>query len=140
MIQRFHCDSTVLFSMIVLPFFLSCAGQSPKQQLIGEWKGNQQGNGAGSFVFMEDGNAQMTEDGVTYSGETLGGFMRWKVDPSQSPMHLDLTMANTIGEKTTLPMLLRFINHDKIEVALLSSSRQDFESIPDHRRIILERQ
>ena len=63
---------------------------------------------------------------VIADGPSVGGSATWRLDTHQTPMHLDFVTKLSSGEETILPMIVRFISDQQIQIRI----SEDMQSRP----------
>jgi len=114
-----------------------------EDQIVGEWKGSNEGTIV-TFIFNADGTANMIEgNNVLESNAEVK--IKWSIDDSQDPMHLDITFVDTVkGEAVTLRMIARLIGKNKLHLGMMSDDPSDrptsFLNVKPDDKTILDRQ
>lgn len=134
--------SYLLFSILLVLFVASCS-KSLHNKIIGEWKGTDHTGATASFVFYADGNAKMIQGNLVIDGQPQGRTVTWELNDTQSPMHLDLIVTLKDGKSKKLPMIVRFITDNKIQLRMsadMTSRPTEFLDSDQINQIILLKQ
>src|SRR5262245_26630882 len=102
--------------LIVLALIGHGCSKKPDDRLIGEWKGTDSGGNIGSFIFNRDRTVRMVMGNVVLDGPTVGGKVEWRIDATRDPISLDLVVTRQSGEQDVLPMIIRFITDQKLQL------------------------
>jgi len=94
-------------------------------QLLGEWRTR-----GDSFIiiFSENGSVKTVRDGITIDRTPNGATLKWRIDASKKPIHLDLFMRFPSGNEKVVPAIIEFISADK----MWTKSSHGFKSRPTH--------
>lgn len=125
-----------LHGVFVLLFLLASCARSPEGKLIGEWKGTDNTGKTASIVLNENSQARFIIGTVVLEGS-------WKLDASRNPIELDLTVQRPSNETATIPMILRFLTENKIQLRMSNDEMSrpvDFSGKDERNQIVLERQ
>jgi len=122
-------------------------GSAPEKKLIGEWKGTDGTGKTMSLVFNEDGSMMLIDGNTVFEASEDIESVRWKLDTSQAPMHLDVVITSKSQEQepAILPLIARFVGDNKLQVRLESSSNLKnrplgFTTQKDNDQVVLVRQ
>lgn len=138
----------LLIALCIVFHLASCAISSERKlsqenKLVGEWIGTDSTGKTGTFIFNNDGSAKLIKDNKVFDGSSVGGALTWKLDDNHDPMHLDLVMSNKSGGSRKLPMIIRFLGENKLQVCISEDKKSrpiGFLEAEDKNQIILKRQ
>jgi hypothetical protein len=103
-------------SLTAVALVVCSCSKTTEDKLIGEWKGTDSGGKTASFVFNRDRSVRMLMGNLVVDGPTLGGKVEWRVDATHEPMSLDIVATAPSGQQSVLPMIIRFITDQKLQV------------------------
>lgn len=101
------------FSFVVVT---ACYAKSPNERIVGSWKGADPTGATATLVLNKDGTAEMIQGNVVLHSSSVRGTVTWRLDSGHDPMYLDLVLRKDSTTIATLPMIVRFIGKNKIEV------------------------
>lgn len=107
-----------------------------QKKLVGEWKGIDHRGEITSIFLEENGQAKFILGTVVLQGG-------WKLDASRIPIELDLTVQRPSTETATIPMIVRFLTENKIQLRMgdnMLSRPIGFSAEDERNQIVLERQ
>ena len=107
--------------VVVISIVCLCCGWSFSDQdpLVGVWTGVDDGGECNSLVFYADGSAALMLEGkFLMDGESVGGSLRWKIDRTKNPVHLDLIATKADGEVRSLLLIIECISDKTILVKM----------------------
>lgn len=126
-----------------LILFIGACSQSPEELLVGDWKGLDGTGQTASLVFNQDGTVAMIQGSTVLDGKSIGGEVRWTLDATKDPMHLDVVVSPSSGQKSYMRMILRFITNDKVQARMSEGGitrPTGFSAAEDAYQVLLERQ
>lgn len=95
---------------------------SVEEKLVGEWVGTDYIDQSATFIFNEDKTAMMIVGNIVYDSKSNDVF--WKINNTYDPIHLDIVMKkNNLEEELILPMIVRFITSEKIQICAGEGAR-----------------
>ena len=103
---------------ILLVFALVSCAKRPAQLLVGEWEGTDHKGETAALIFYADGTARFLQGNLVMDGSSVGGKVTWRLNESQNPMHLDLIITTTAGQPKILPLIIRFVTEQKIQIKM----------------------
>ena len=123
---------------IAITLIASSCSKTPEDKLIGEWKGTDSRGETASFVFNPDRSVRVVMGNLVLDGPTLGGKVEWRVvrtpvvskmpwkrsprgwanQPPGSRIALDLVITPQSGQQRVLPMTIRFITDQKLQLRM----------------------
>ena len=115
-----------IVSVIGVVLIACGCSKTPEGKLIGEWKSTDSGHEAYSFLFNRDRTVRFIMGGVVLDGPTVGGKVEWRIDTTRDPISLDLVVTPESGQQRVLPMIIRFITDQKLQL----KTSPDFQSRP----------
>jgi hypothetical protein len=101
--------------LAVVAVLFACT-KAPEDRLVGEWKGTESTGETWSLVFNRDRTFRMVHGNLVFDGPTLGGKVEWRTDASHDPIALDVVLTRTDGQQLILPMIIRFIADQKMQL------------------------
>jgi hypothetical protein len=100
--------------------------------LIGEWTGSDNKNQQGGFIFNKNGDAYFISDGQKFGGSDGNWTLKYQLDLSQKPIHLDFIgvdeNGNTIREMLSI---IEFISPDEIKVRTYFNEERPIDFLED---------
>jgi len=140
--MRYKYFAAVSIIFLVQIVFLTNCSNSIEDKLIGEWKGTDSDGKSTSYIFNEDGTAQLMRGNIVRGGSSENFAVRWLIDITQKPMHLDII--KIVGDSIKIyPMIFRLVRENKIQIRFgkdLSERPIEFSDIDKTKQIILTRQ
>jgi hypothetical protein len=90
---------------------------APDRHIIGSWERINHDGDPSTMIFHENGTAEMLLGDVVLDRLLGGKPIVWRMDTAQNPIHLDFVL-NRPGSPETIPMLVRFITPEKIQLQI----------------------
>jgi hypothetical protein len=106
-----------------LALFGTACSKSPESRIVGEWVGTDPTGDSGAIILNADGTAKMVMNNTVLDGSSAGGSLKWKLDSSKDPMHLDIVGTNAAGQSMSLPMIVRFIGESQLQVRISDNGK-----------------
>ncbi|MEY2485123.1 MAG: hypothetical protein QOH39_771 [Verrucomicrobiota bacterium] len=95
---------------------IAACSKSPTDKLVGEWKGTDSTGSTASVMLGADHTFRMVMGNSVLDGPTLGGKLEWRLDATHDPMALDVIAKKSSGEQRVIPMIVRFITDQKLQL------------------------
>ena len=103
-------------SLTAVALIVCSCSKTSEDKLIGEWKGTDSSGKTASLLLNRDRSVRVLMGDLVVDGPTLGGKVEWRVDATHEPISLDIVMTNQSGQQSILPMIIRFITDQKLQL------------------------
>ena len=114
----FYMRIQIPISLIVVVLILNACAKRPEDKLIGEWKSTDPDGAPWSIIFNRDRSFHMVVGSKVLDGVTTGEKTEWRVDASRDPISLDFVLTSQSGQQRLMPMIIRFITDQKIQIRM----------------------
>ena len=112
--------------LIIVTIALVSCSKTPDHLLAGGWTGQDSTGQTAMFVFERDGTVKFIMGHLVADGPTVGASVKWRLDTRQTPMHLDIVVKSPSSQERILPMIVRFISDQQIQIR----TSEDMQSRP----------